>query len=70
MIRDDDILYHSGRVAAELDLARKAASVPAARAHLALSELHLERLRVLGAGAADSGRRPPDRHARAAESRF
>lgn len=44
----DDIIFHSARAQAERDRAGAAASVPAARAHLALAELHLERARTLG----------------------
>jgi hypothetical protein len=43
----DDIRFHSERAQAERDCASSAATVPAARAHLALAELHLERARAL-----------------------
>jgi hypothetical protein len=45
----DDIRFHSERARAERDCASSAATVPAARAHLALAELHLERARTLRA---------------------
>jgi hypothetical protein len=41
----DDISFHSRRALAELDLAVKAACGTAARAHLSLSGLHLDRMR-------------------------
>jgi hypothetical protein len=47
----DQVKIHADRATAELDLARSAACPAAARAHLALSALHLERLNLL------SGRR-------------
>ena len=48
MAAKDDIRFHAGRAQAERQRAREAASVPAARAHLALSELHDQRARELG----------------------
>jgi hypothetical protein len=53
MSETDQIRIHEERASAELERARKAATVPAAQAHLALSRLHSERLRSLGAGASD-----------------
>ncbi len=47
MSTEDQIEYHCDRAVAERALARDAASAPAARAHLTLSELHLERMRSL-----------------------
>jgi hypothetical protein len=47
MSLDDQISYHSSRAMRELDLGLIAKSVPAARAHLRLSSLHLDRLREL-----------------------
>lgn len=43
---DDSNAYHSARAMAELDLALKAKCADAARAHLRLSSLHLERSQV------------------------
>jgi hypothetical protein len=43
----DEAKYHSDRAMAEIELARRAPSPDAARAHLSLSALHLERLRGL-----------------------
>ena len=48
MAAKDEIRFHEGRAHAERQRAREAASVPAARAHLALSELHDQRARELG----------------------
>ena len=48
----DDIQFHDERSRAERECARKAASLAAEQAHLALSELHAERARELGG---DSG---------------
>jgi hypothetical protein len=45
----EDIQFHCERAQAERDRAGSAASVPAARAHLALAELHMERARALRA---------------------
>jgi hypothetical protein len=47
MTRRDDISFHSKRAMAELDLAVRASSTAAARAHFSLSSLHLERMRSL-----------------------
>jgi hypothetical protein len=43
----DDISFHSKRAMAELDLAARASTVAAARAHFGLSSLHLDRMRRL-----------------------
>jgi hypothetical protein len=43
----DDISFHSKRAMAELDLAVRAQTSAAARAHFSLSSLHLDRMRVL-----------------------
>jgi hypothetical protein len=51
MNETDEIRIHEERAGAELERARSAATVPAAQAHLALSRLHAERLRSLGAAA-------------------
>jgi len=40
----DPIKFHSERAAAELELAMRASHTAAARAHFALSQLHLDRL--------------------------
>ena len=47
----DDITFHSKRAMAELDLAVRASSTPAARAHFGLSALHLERMKTLAGDA-------------------
>jgi hypothetical protein len=47
---EDKIKYHSERALAELDLALGTNCAMAARAHFALSGLHLERLRDLSEG--------------------
>ena len=53
----DQIEYHSQRAIRELDQGLMAACVPAARAHLQLSSLHLSRMRELrGSG---KGSNPP-----------
>jgi hypothetical protein len=44
----DQIDYHSDRAMRELDAGLTAKSMPAARAHLQLSSLHMERVRELG----------------------
>lgn len=49
MAREDRIKLHADRARDELDLARTARSHNAAQAHLALSALHLDRLRTLAA---------------------
>jgi hypothetical protein len=53
----DDIAYHRARASHELDLGLTSTSMAAARSHLKLSSLHMERLRKL----ADDGapERPP-----------
>ncbi len=43
----DDISFHSKRAMAELDLAVRATTSAAARAHFGLSSLHLDRMRRL-----------------------
>ncbi len=45
---EERINYHLSRARAEMSLAERAASVQAARSHLDLSILHVERLRGLG----------------------
>ena len=47
MGNEDLIAYHSKRAMRELDLGLTAASTPAARAHLQLSSLHMDKLRQL-----------------------
>jgi hypothetical protein len=47
----DEIGFHSARAMAELDLARCTADSRAARAHLALANEHLARMRELCAAA-------------------
>ncbi|HEU0098968.1 MAG TPA: hypothetical protein VFQ67_09360 [Allosphingosinicella sp.] len=47
MSRQDRISHHVDRGFEELDRARSALSPEAAIAHLALSELHLERMKAL-----------------------
>ena len=47
MSRQDLISHHVDRAFEELELARKALSPEAASAHLALSELHLGRMKAL-----------------------
>jgi hypothetical protein len=48
---EDELHYHVRRAETELGLAREAASVPAARAHLTLAQLHRERLTALSLAA-------------------
>jgi hypothetical protein len=43
----DEIKFHSDRAMSELDLAAHSAVPAAARAHLGLSALHLDRMRKL-----------------------
>jgi hypothetical protein len=43
----DDIEYHRARASHELDLGLTSKSMAAARSHLKLSSLHMERLRQL-----------------------
>lgn len=45
----DEVKFHSDRAMAEIDLAAKAADLHAAKAHLQLSELHVQRIRALSA---------------------
>jgi hypothetical protein len=47
MSRNDRISHHAGRALEELDRARGASSTEAAIAHLALSELHLGRMKEI-----------------------
>jgi hypothetical protein len=47
MAGGDEISFHSKRAMAELDLAVRASSFEAARAHFGLSSLHLDRMRKL-----------------------
>ena len=47
---EDQIRYHSTRAMRELDQGLSADSPAAARAHLELSSLHLQRARALGQG--------------------
>jgi hypothetical protein len=49
MAAGDDISFHSKRAMTELDLAVRATSTAAARAHFGLSSLHLEQMRKLTA---------------------
>jgi hypothetical protein len=53
---DDQIRYHEQRAMRELDQGLVAACVPAARAHLQLSSLHLARARDLQGA---TGAEPP-----------
>jgi hypothetical protein len=43
----EDIDYHKVRARQELDLGLRAESLPAARAHLGLAAIHMEKVRVL-----------------------
>jgi hypothetical protein len=52
MSRQDRIDLHADRALEELDRARRAANPEAAMAHLALSELHLDQMRLLSLPAA------------------
>jgi succinate dehydrogenase flavin-adding protein (antitoxin of CptAB toxin-antitoxin module) len=52
------IEYHSRRAMRELDAGLTASSIAAARAHLQLSNLHMQRMREL-AGDAAAGIKPP-----------
>jgi len=45
----EEIQYHQSRAARELDLGLSASNLNAARAHLKLSSLHMQRARELGA---------------------
>jgi len=50
MSKDDQIQYHTERAMRELDQGLTAGSEAAARAHLQLSSLHMQRARALGGG--------------------
>ncbi|HEV2746735.1 MAG TPA: hypothetical protein VGW34_05500 [Allosphingosinicella sp.] len=50
MTTDERIREHCERAIDELDLALRARSVPAAKAHFGLSSLHLDRMRSLNGG--------------------
>lgn len=50
----DEFKFHSERAMAEIDRAARAADYRAARVHLDLSALHLERMRALCAGQTSS----------------
>jgi hypothetical protein len=56
---DEEISYHSNRALAELDQARRCPDANAARCHLQLAEQHLDRMRLLARGAAESDPAPP-----------
>jgi hypothetical protein len=43
----DQIKFHSDRAVAELDLALAAGTIAGARAHLELSAMHVERIKLL-----------------------
>lgn len=60
----DEVKLHSERAMAELDLALRAPHYNAAQAHLALSALHLERMRRLS-GEQVASQVSPERHATA-----
>lgn len=47
MQRSDALNYHSLRAARELDLGLTAASIAAARAHLQLASMHMQKAREL-----------------------
>jgi hypothetical protein len=55
----DEAKYHTDRAMAEIELAGRAPSLEAARAHLSLSALHLDRLR--GLAQPQRASLPPDR---------
>jgi hypothetical protein len=48
---EDEIGFHTARAMAEIDLARRASDGRAARAHLALANEHLDRIRGLSGAA-------------------
>jgi hypothetical protein len=48
MSKDDQIQHHAQRATREMDQGLSAKSAAAARAHLELSSLHLQRARALG----------------------
>lgn len=50
----DEAKYHSDRALAEIELASRAPSLEAARSHLSLSAVHLQRLRRLAQPRQDS----------------
>ena len=47
MTKQDDLSYHSERATRELDLGLTAETLSAARAHLKLASMHMERVREL-----------------------
>ncbi len=49
IVKPDHVRYHEARAARELEAGSTASCATAARAHLKLSALHLERARLLGA---------------------
>jgi hypothetical protein len=49
IVKPNDIQYHQARAARELDMGLSTDCMNAARAHLQLSSLHLQRARELGA---------------------
>ena len=49
IVKLDDIQYHQARAARELDMGLSTSCLNAARAHLQLSSLHMQRARELGA---------------------
>lgn len=51
MPKRDALSYHTHRATRELDLGLTASSSPAARAHLALASMHLQRVRELSGSA-------------------
>nr|WP_294169030.1 hypothetical protein [uncultured Sphingomonas sp.] len=55
-MNNDDIEYHRARASYELNLGLTSNSMAAARSHLKLSSLHMERLRLL---AGNNSERPP-----------
>jgi len=58
MTRDDEIKIHSDRATAEIDMALRAKSLQAARAHFGLTALHLARMRDLAGPAAEPAAEP------------
>ena len=55
MPKRDALSYHTQRATRELDLGLHSESSPAARAHLKLASMHLQRVRELSGGAATMG---------------
>lgn len=53
----EDVQFHSERAMAELDRALQARCAAAARAHLGLSSLHLQRIMTIREGSAEDGDR-------------